>query len=465
VLDVRDLRPIRLFEGLTDDQLAQLAAAGGEERIKVGVELFREGDPADWWWVLVDGAVELSRHVGRDSMVVGRMDRPGQWAGGFRAWDEHGVYLATGVGVRRGRLLRVPAHRLREHTDSWFPLGGHLIAGLFTTARSIEATARQRESLVTLGRLAAGLAHELNNPAAAAGRAVDALESAAQGLQGSLERLAAGGVTAEQFLALTRLRQQVAPPAGLDPLRLADREEALISWLDAHGIARSWLLAPALAVVGVDETWCEAAGAVLGQSALEPALEWVASSLALAGLLGELKQSTRHISDIVGAMKSYSQMDRASAQRVDLTEGLDKTLVVLGDKIPDTVLVVRDYGDDVPVIEAYPGELNQVWTNLVDNAVEAMHGAGTLRVSTRTDGQDVIVEITDSGPGMTPAVAARAFEAFFTTKSADGKSGLGLDVARRIVEERHGGTIGIDSRPGRTVVRVRLKTRLAPGGR
>jgi signal transduction histidine kinase len=465
VLDVEDLRPLRLFRGLTDDQLAQLAAAGAEERIETGVQLFREGDPADWWWVLVDGAVDLLRQVGHEQTVVSRMDRPGQWAGGFRAWDEHGVYLATAVGALPGRVLRVPAPVLRQQTDTWFPLGGHLIAGLFTTARSIEATARQRESLATLGRLAAGLAHELNNPAAAATRAVDDLDSTTQTLQASLERLAAAGVTAQQLAAVDAMRQQVvARPDRLpdhgDLLALADHEDALASWLDAHGVARSWLLAPSLAAVGVDQRWCEAAAAVLGPSALEPGLEWVASSFTVASLLDELKESTRRVFDIVTAMKSYSQMDRASLQRIDLREGLENTLAMLRHKIPDGVTVVRDYGESAPLIEAYPGELNQAWTNLIENAVDAMQGAGTLRVSTGTDGQDAVVEIADTGPGMPPGVAARAFEPFFTTKSADGRSGLGLDVARRIVEERHGGTIGIDSRPGQTVVRIRLNARL-----
>jgi signal transduction histidine kinase len=461
VLEVRDLRPLRLFEGLTDDQLAQLTIAGAEERIEAGVELFHEGDPADSWWVLVDGAVDLLRHVGSEDMVVGRMDRPGQWAGGFRAWDQHGVYLATGVGAGPGRLLRVPAETLRQHTDRWFPLGGHLIAGLFTTARSIEATARQRESLVTLGRLAAGLAHELNNPAAAATRTVDALESASQTLQDSLERLAEGGITPEQYRALSTLRRNLAAPAvPLNPLALADREDALATWLEAHDVDRSWVLAPSLAAMGADGEWCEAAAAALGPPALGPGLEWAASTFTMASLLDELKQSTRRVFDIVAAMKSYSQMDRASLQRVDLTEGLENTLVMLGHKIPDGITVVRDYSAGVPLIEGYPGELNQVWTNVIDNALEAMRGAGTLGVSTRADGEDAVVEISDTGPGMEPALAARAFEAFFTTKGAAGNTGLGLDIARRIVEERHGGTIDLQTRPGRTVLRVRLNTRL-----
>ncbi|MDQ3465636.1 MAG: ATP-binding protein, partial [Actinomycetota bacterium] len=179
---VDDLRSLSLFDGLTDDQLAELAEAGTEVRIEPGVDLFHEGSHADFWWVLVEGAIELRRHVGREDTVVGKLDVPGRWAGGFRAWDEHGVYLATGRGVADGRVLRVPAEGLRELSNGWFPFGGHLIRGLYGTARTIESTVRQRESLVTLGTLAAGLAHEINNPAAAATRAVDALEGACETL-------------------------------------------------------------------------------------------------------------------------------------------------------------------------------------------------------------------------------------------------------------------------------------------
>src|SRR5207237_4537557 len=167
-------------------------------RIEPGVDLFRQGEHADFWWVLVEGAIDLVRRVGREETVVGRLDVPGRWAGGFRAWDEHGVYLATGRGSTSGRVLRVPAEVLRERTNAWFPLGGHLIRGLYGTARSIESTARQRESLVTLGRLAAGLAHEINNPSAAATRAADALEVACQTLLSSVGRLAQGALSAGQ---------------------------------------------------------------------------------------------------------------------------------------------------------------------------------------------------------------------------------------------------------------------------
>jgi len=457
---IDELASLRLFDGLTRDQLAELIAGSAEIRIEPGVDLFREGEHADYWWVLLDGAMDLVRHVGREDTVVRKWDAPGHWAGGFRAFDEHGVYLATGRGATAGRVLRVPAAVLRDRLNDWFPLGRHLIEGLYGTARSIESTVRQRESLVTLGKLAAGLAHEINNPAAATARAVDALETTCQTLLASLARLANEEISAQQFAAIDTLRLEAGPQVPVqDPLILADHEDALSAWLNRHGIDREWIIAPPLAAAGIDVAWCERAAAVLEGPALEAGLEWVASTFSVATLLSDIKESNRRISGLVAAVRSYSQMDRASMQRIDVTDGLESTLVVLGSKLGDRVTVVRDYGSDVPRIEAYPGELNQVWTNLIDNAIDAMGGTGTLRLATRAEGDDVLVEVGDTGPGMPPEVAARAFEAFYTTKDVGKGTGLGLDIAQRIVVERHGGTITINSRPGETVLRVRIPAR------
>jgi signal transduction histidine kinase len=458
-----ELRSLSLFDGLTDDQLTELLDGSDEVPIQPGVELFHEGDPADFWWVLLDGAVTLVRHHGREDTVVGKMDLPGRWAGGFRAWDEGAVYLATGRGETSGRLLRVPAELLRERFNAWFPFARHLIEGLYHTARSIESIARQRDSLITLGRLSAGLAHEINNPAAAAARAVDALKAECDTLLSSLGRLVSDEISARQLSAIDALRREVDPQAAQpkDPLALADQEEDLSSWLAGHGIERDWAIAPALAAAGIDVAWCERVALVLEGPALGAGLEWVASTFSVAALLSEMKESTRRISGLVGAIKSYSQMDRASMQLTDVTEGLDSTLLMLGHKLRDGVRVVREYGADVPRIEAYAGELNQVWTNLIDNAIDAMDGAGTLRVATRAEGNDVVVEIGDTGPGISPEVAARAFDAFYTTKDVGKGTGLGLDIARRIVVNRHAGTITIDSQPAETVLRVRIPVRPA----
>jgi signal transduction histidine kinase len=461
MLEVATLRSIGMFQGLTDRQLTELTAAGDDLCIQPGEVLFHEGDPGDAWWVLLDGAIDLLRHIGQESVVVARMRTPGQWVGGLRAWDEHAVYFASAAVAKPGRVLRVAALDLRRLTVAWFPLGVHLLTGMFTTVRSVEATVRQRESLITMGKLSARLAHELNNPAAAATRATDALQTEAEALDASLPKLAASRITAEQFAALDDLRRRAGSTVvPLGPLALSDLEDDLTSWLEDHEVPEAWVLAPALAAAGVDPAWCEKVAEVLGAPALGPGLEWVSKSISVRTLLTEVKESTGRIFELVAAMKSYSQMDRASLQRIDLTEGLESTLVVLGHKIPGGVSVVRAYARPTPVVEAYAGELNQVWTSLIENALEAMAGTGTLRVTTRADGDGAVVEIADTGPGIPPAIEARVFEPFFTTKAAGQGAGLGLDVARRIIEERHSGTIRIESRPGETIVTVHLPGRL-----
>lgn len=455
-MELEDIRRLSLFDGLSDEQLLGLLAASDEVSFVPGEDLWREGAPADFWWVLVEGTLDLVRHAGREETVVGQLDAPGRWAGGFRAWDDAGAYLATGRTTSSGRMLRVPASALYDLVAR-YPLVAHVIEGLFHTARNIEAVARQSDSLVALGRLSAGLAHELNNPASAATRAVDALEDACGTLLSSLARMAEGQISAEQIRALDQLRREVGPPPAIpDPLASMDREEAMVQWLEVHDIGRPWMIAPPLAAAGLDADWCDRVATLVDAAVLEPSLEWLASTFTAYSLLDEVKEATRRVSDLVAAVKSYSQMDRALMQRVIVTDGIESTLVMLGHRLREGVTVVRDYPTDLPQVEAYAGELNQVWTNLIDNAIDAMDGTGTIRVSTRLDGNNVVVEIGDSGPGMSDEVASHAFDAFYTTKEMGKGTGLGLDIARRIVVERHHGTITIAPGTGGTVLRVSI---------
>ncbi len=460
MITAAELSGLVLFESLTPAQIDELLAVGQEVEFIPGLDLWREGEHADDWWVLLDGRIDLVRHVGREDVVFARLDAPGRWGGGFRAWDAGGVYLTTGRTATEGRVMRVPASALRDLAVSWFPFGVHIIDGVFYTVRNIEEGARQRGALVTLGTLAAGLAHELNNPAAAAARAVDALEAANEGLLSALRELALAGVSAQQYKDLDALRTQIQVPDGrVDALTVADREDELLGWLEDRDVERAWELAPTLAAAGVGTDWCQDVLDAVGKEALGPAMDWVTRTLTVSALQSQVKESTRRISELVTAVKSYSQMDRGSMQRIDVTEGLESTLVMLGHRLREGgIIVERDYGAGVPEVEAFPGELNQVWTNLIDNATDAMAGGGTLRVSTRTADDSIVVEISDTGPGMPPEVAQRAFEAFFTTKEVGKGTGLGLDIARRIVVQRHGGTIDIESEPGSTQMRVTLPT-------
>jgi signal transduction histidine kinase len=313
---------------------------------------------------------------------------------------------------------------------------------------------------MALGKLSAGLAHEINNPASAAMRAIESLRRASQFVLDSLIELAEQGASADQFLALERMRVEVRDrPVILDgTLDFADREEALGVWMDERDVQPAWQLAPTFAARGLDETWLERVENVTESDTLGPALRWISSSIAVAGLLDELTDSTSRITHLVQDVKTYSQMDRASLQLTDIPSGIESTLTMLAPKLHG-INVERSYADDVPDIEVYAAELNQVWTNLLDNAIDAIDGTGSLRIATRLDGDDVVVEITDSGPGIAPDIANRVFEPFFTTKDVGSGTGLGLDITRRIVSERHGGQIEFDSVPGSTTARVRLPIR------
>ncbi len=451
-----EVRALELFDDLSDEMLRALVDASDEVTFENGETLFVENQPAIFWWVLLDGQVELVRHVGRERAVMGAMERPGQWGGGWVAFDPHGVYLISACAISSGRMMRVPAAALRTLIEG-VPVVRHLTDGVFHTAREIEASTRQREALVALGTLSAGLAHELNNPAAAATRAVDSLEGTMREALAALRGLADAGVSSDQYKALDALRREAEPRAsGVDPLATADREDALSDWMDTHGVERGWVLAPALVSASFEPEWCDRVLETVGSPALQAGLDWVASTVTTTLLLSEVKESTQRISGLITSVKSYSQMDRGSFQRIDVTEGVESTLTMLAHKLTPNVTVVREYADDVPQIDAYAGELNQVWTNLIDNAIDAMESQGTLTISTSSDGSRVVVQIADTGSGMTSEVVEHAFDTFFTTKEVGKGTGLGLSIARRIVVDRHGGDIAVEAAPGHTTFSVTL---------
>jgi signal transduction histidine kinase len=455
-MDVDEVRALAVFDGTDDEQLVALLADGEERSFAPGDEVVRAGEPMLDWWVLLEGRIDLVRRTRREELLVRTMDSPGQWIGAVGAWDPHAVYFLSGRATSAGRILRIPVRALRAMSSTRFPLGDHLLEGVVTTLRRVESAINDKESLVGLGTLAAGLAHELNNPAAAVTRAVAALGDDWAAVLPALEGLTAGSPAADRFADLAALQRELAAARPEpDPVTAADLEEALSVRLSGLGVRRPWALAPVLARAGADPAWCDRAADVL-DGALEPGLEWVVHTVRATRSLAEARDSAARISGLVAAVRSYSQLDRASVQPVDVHEGLESTLAVLAHRTPAGVSVVRAYGGGLPQIHAAAAELNQVWTALVENALDAIGNEGTLRLTTREDADGaVLVEIGDTGPGMPPEVRRHAFDPFFTTKPVGRGTGLGLDIARRIVE-RHDGEIGIDTGPGGTVIRVRL---------
>jgi len=332
--------------------------------------------------------------------------------------------------------------------------------GLFFGMRNMQTLVSERERLLALGSLSAGLTHELNNPASAAVRATSVLRGRVAGMRQKLAMIADGRIDASRLRDLVDLQEaavkRVAQAPNLTPLQTSDAEDALGEWLESHDIAGAWDIAPTLVAGGVDPQWMDQVATCVGPSHLEAAIRWFAYTLDTELLMSEIEDSVIRISGLVAAAKQYSQLDRTPYQVVDVHDLLKATLVMLNAKIPSGVRVVKEFDRSIPPIPAYAAELNQVWTNMIDNALGAMDGGGTLTLSTGRDGDNIYVEIADTGTGIDPAIRPRIFEPFFTTKAVGEGTGLGLDISYRIVVNKHHGDIRVTSRPGDTRFRVLL---------
>ncbi|MGZ4561159.1 MAG: ATP-binding protein [Mycobacteriaceae bacterium] len=457
-----ELSTLFLFEKLSDDQLAWLCRKGRVEFIEPG-PVYSEGEPAAFFYVLLDGAMVLSRRVGADDVEVTRTSSRGVYAGAFQAYLGDRVPQAYNNSLRvtaPSRFFVLEAVVYAQMMREWFPMAVHLLEGVFFGTRSTQQAIGQRERLLALGTLSAGLTHELNNPAAAAVRATSALRERVSGMRQKLGMLAAGSYNRATLETLIRLQEDavehVSKAATLSPIEASDREDALADWLDDRGIAAAWDLAPTFVQAGLDVGWLDRVAATVGDATLEGALRWLNYTVETELLMNEIEDSTGRISTLVAAAKQYSQLDRAPYQVADVHELLESTLLTLGGKIGPGITVVRDYDCSVPSIPAYAAELNQVWTNLIDNAVAAMNGNGTLTVRTALDRDRVLIEIGDTGSGVPAEIRERIFEPFFTTKPVGEGTGLGLDISWRIVVNKHHGDLRVESVPGDTRFRVWL---------
>jgi signal transduction histidine kinase len=461
--DVDELRTLFLFEQLTDDQLRWLCERGHVERFEPG-PIFTEGAPATCFFVLLEGTMALSRRVGADEVEVSKTSQRGVYAG---AWTSYlgdrltQVYLNSARAVAPCRFFVLDAEVFAQLMRDWFPMAVHLLEGLFFGTRNAQQAVGQRERLLALGSLSAGLTHELNNPAAAAVRATASLRERVAGMRHKLGMIAGGKWDRATLETLIKLQEEAAervPKAStLSPLETSDREDEITGWLDDHGISDGWQLAPAFVAGGLGTGWLDHVEETVDDpQTLEASLRWLNYTVDTELLMNEIEDSTTRISTLVGAAKQYSQLDRAPFGVVDVHELLDSTLLMLSGKIPPGISVVKDYAPGLPRISAYAGELNQVWTNLIDNAVSAMGESGTLTVRTGLDREHVVVEFGDTGPGIPAEIRERIFEPFFTTKPVGEGTGLGLDISWRIVVNKHRGDLAVESAPGDTRFRVRL---------
>ena len=456
-----ELRGCFLFEALTDEQLDWLVAHGTVETHDDGVDVFRQDDPAEFFYVLLAGEIQLiKRHEGAD-VVLTTASEPGAYAGATRAFVSASgdqSYASTLRTVSSARLFKLRAEDFAYVLKTWFPMAVHLLDGMFLGLSNSEALVGQRDKLIALGALSAGLAHELNNPAAAEVRAADALRDRLREGRRALIDLAPE-LRREELEQLVDLLNDAVEASrnapSLSTLEAGDREDALAERLQSAAVENPWEVAPTLVAAGLDEAWLDRVMESAGPAA-PAAVRWLAVGLDIETLVADIRNSAGRISELVGAMKDYSHLDKAPYEDVDVRDGLTKTLIMLSHKLKQGINVVKDYDPGLPTIRARPGELKQVWTNIIANAVDAMGGHGTLTIRTSRDHDCVLVEIGDTGPGIPPELQRRIFEPFFTTKDVGQGTGLGLDISYRIVTRRHHGDIQVRSVPGDTLFQVWL---------
>jgi signal transduction histidine kinase len=466
-LSPAELKTFFLFESLDDEKLEWLSERGTVERYPADATVYGAEEPATCFFMLVEGTMIMYRRVGEHDVETTRSSQRGAYSGATRAWltptmteAKSQKYAGSVRTQTECSFWMLPADEFGAALQRWFPMAMHLLEGMFMGLRSSEAVIGQRERLTALGRLTAGLTHELNNPAAAAVRATSTLRERVAAMRGKLAHLASGKVDPDTLVKLTKLQddsiERSAKAKDLTPMQASDREDELSDWFDEHSVSAGWQLAPVLVQAGLDVEWLDEMRASIPPEHLEAGLKWITYALESEQLMSEIEDATDRIANLIGAAKQYSQMDRAEHQQIDVHAGLDSTLVMMGGKVVEGITVVKEYDRTLPKIPAYPAELNQVWTNLIDNALGAMKGSGTLTLKTSHDGDFALIEVCDTGSGVPPELARQIFEPFFTTKPIGEGTGLGLDISWRIVVNRHGGDLRVDSVPGNTCFQVRL---------
>jgi signal transduction histidine kinase len=480
--DADELRTLFLFEALSDEQLATLCADGHIELYEPG-PICVEGEPATCFYVLIEGELAMSKLSGGQDIETNRTSHRGVYCGAWSAFtaEQHQIYTTSVHVTKPSRFFVMDAPAFGQFMKDQFPMAVHLLDGLAVGTERTRRIIDNREKLLALGQLSAGLTHQLNNPAAATASAVAALRDRIAGMRQKLRMLADGTYTPDALRALVRLQEEVAEQVAkstsqhMSAIQTTDCEDAVSEWLENHGIDDGWDIAPAFVEGGIDTDWLERISATIddidASASLEVAIRWLNHTIANELLMNQIAEASKRISALLADAKQYSQMDRAPFQVADVHELLRSTMTMFADRLgkdsgkaAKTITVVKELDRSLPEIPCFPGDLNQVWTNIIDNAIAAMgEDGGTLTIRTARDGEKMArVEICDTGPGVPDDVRERIFEPFFTTKPVGEGTGLGLDLAWNIVVKKHRGDLRVESVPGDTRFIVLLPLEMPP---
>jgi signal transduction histidine kinase len=459
-----ELRTLFLFEALSDGQLQMLCDNGHIQAFEPG-PIVVEGDPATCLYVLLDGELVMSKRSAGVDIETNRTSQRGVYCGAWSAYvpvDEH-LYEASVRVTKPSRFFVLDADAFATFMKTQFPMAVHLLEGHMVGGLRQRQIIGQREKLLALGQLSAGLTHQLNNPAAATARAVADLRDRVAGMRHKLAMLADGKFSPEALRVLVSIQEEVAEQVAksksveLTALEASDREEQIGEWLEDRGVSGAWEYAPTFVDAGLDTDWLERVSASVDEvdatASLQGAIGWLRYTIETELLMNQIAEASKRISALLAGAKQYSQMDRAEYQSADVHGLLHSTVMMFGDKIgkDGPVKLVKDLDKSLPELLCYPGDLNQVWTNIIDNAIQAMDGSGTLTLRTMRENEEMIrVEICDDGPGIPADIIGNIFNPFFTTKPFGEGTGLGLDLARRIVVEKHHGDLRVKSEPGHT---------------
>ncbi|MCP9275449.1 ATP-binding protein [Mycolicibacterium arenosum] len=462
-----ELRTLFLFEDLSDEQLDILCEAGSIHTFPAG-PLSQEGEPATCFYVLIDGELVMSKRSGGVDIQTNQTSQRGVYFGAWSAYipGEEQSYQASVRLTKPSRCFVLDSNDFASFMRTQFPMAVHLLEGHLVGGRRQAQVIGQREKLLALGTITAGLTHQLNNPAAATARAVANLRETVGKMRHKLSMLADGKFSPEALRVLVRIQDDVAEQVAksqsveLTALEASDREDAIGDWLEDHGIVGAWDYAPTFVEAGLDTDWLERILASVDEvdatASLQAAVGWLKYTIENELQMNEIAEASKRISALLAGAKQYSQMDRGSYQSANVHELLRSTIMMFGEKIGHEgkgrpIVICKDMDQTLPELQCYPGDLNQVWTNIIDNAIQAMDGHGTLTIRTARENDEMIrVEICDDGPGIPEDIVDRIFTPFFTTKPFGEGTGLGLDLAWRIVVEKHAGNMSVQSKPGDT---------------